>query len=182
MKVIFLDVDGELTYTGYTNIPRHNIDPDKVALLKRIVDNTGAIIVLSSSWKTGYNKNTGDKREYYKVLESCLAEYGLEITDLTEDIKSVIINDKPIEDMTLDEIMNIHCEFGTSRGAEVKKWIDDNDVESYVILDDENHDWSDYRLENNWIQPSWYDENGGLNEEHVIKAIEILNNEGENYE
>ena len=38
MRVIFLDIDGELTYAGYSNEETHNIDSEKVALLKEIVD------------------------------------------------------------------------------------------------------------------------------------------------
>ena len=58
-KVIFLDVDGVLNchstkdkcgdYIG--------IDDKKVALLKEIVDATGAIIILVSSWKEWWTNN-----------------------------------------------------------------------------------------------------------------------------
>lgn len=41
-------------------------------------------------------------------------------------------------------------------------------------MDDEDHNWGDYGLADCWIQPSWYDENGGLHREHVTKAIQIL--------
>lgn len=64
MRVIFLDIDGELTYAGYSNEETHNIDSEKVALLKEIVDATDAKIVLSSSWKYGYDKITGEKRSF----------------------------------------------------------------------------------------------------------------------
>lgn len=64
MRVIFLDIDGELTYTGYRNEETHNIDPKKVALLKEIVEATDTKIVLSSSWKCGYNKITGEKEAF----------------------------------------------------------------------------------------------------------------------
>ena len=49
-----------------------------------------------------------------------------------------------------------------------------HEVDSFVILDDEDWNWSDYGYENNWIQPTWSG-NGGLKREHVDKAIEILN-------
>ena len=62
MKVIFLDIDGvlnsfqtfrEIYYEHeLTGFRRVAIDIDKVKLLKEIVDNTGALIVLSSSWRT----------------------------------------------------------------------------------------------------------------------------------
>ncbi|WP_099467832.1 HAD domain-containing protein [Konateibacter massiliensis] len=176
IKVIFLDVDGELTYSGYRNELTNGIDPKKVSLLKKIVDATNAIIVLSSSWKVGFEKETGIKRRFYQVLESVLNDFGLKIFDVTPDIPAQISDDNPaVEVMTLEDTINIKCVYGTGRGAEVRKWIDDNKPESYVILDDENHDWSDYALEKNWIQPSWFDKNGGLHQEHVDKAIAVLN-------
>ena len=49
MKVIFLDVDGELTYMNYKNPSTANIDAEKVKLLRQICDATGAKVVISSS-------------------------------------------------------------------------------------------------------------------------------------
>lgn len=178
MRVIFLDIDGELTYAGYCNEKTHNIDLEKVALLKEIVDATDAKIVLSSSWKCGYDKITGEKRIFYRTLENILFAMGLSIYDITEDIPGIIIKektpwqqDKPI---SLGEFEKFHFQYGTGRAAEVKKWIDSHEVETFVILDDEDHDWGDYGLTDYWIQPSWYDENGGLHREHVTKAIQLL--------
>ena len=61
MKVIFLDIDGVLN-TGwwYTQMDRNTpkdkygyaFDPNSVANLKKIIDETGADIVISSSWKS----------------------------------------------------------------------------------------------------------------------------------
>ena len=60
-KVLFLDIDGVLN-TGwwYTQMDRNTpkdkygyaFDPRSVANLKKIVDETGADIVISSSWKS----------------------------------------------------------------------------------------------------------------------------------
>lgn len=179
MRVIFLDIDGELTYASYCNEETHNIDSEKVALLKEIVDSTNAKIVLSSSWKCGYDKITGGKRSFYLTLENILSAMGLFIYDITEDIPGIMIKEKeqPWQEdnpISLGEYEKIHFQHGTGRAAEVKKWIDDHAVESFVILDDEDHDWEDYGLADYWIQPSWYDENGGLHREHVIKAIQLL--------
>ena len=179
MRVIFLDIDGELTYTGYRNEKTQNIDLEKVALLKEIVETTDAKIVLSSSWKCGYDIITREKKIFYRTLENILSAMGLFIYDITEDIPGIMTKekeqpwheDKPI---SLGEYEKIHFQYGTGRAAEVKKWIDDHTVESFVILDDEDHDWEDYGLADYWIQPSWYDENGGLHREHVTKAIQIL--------
>lgn len=57
MKIIFLDIDGVLN-TSETLKHSHNgiigIDPYRVLLLDRIVEATGAEVVLSSSWRKGH--------------------------------------------------------------------------------------------------------------------------------
>lgn len=92
MRVIFLDIDGELTYAGYCNEETHYIDSEKVALLKEIVDATNAKIVLSSSWKCGYDKITGEKRSFYQTLENILSAMGLYISLLR---KHMVLNYHP---------------------------------------------------------------------------------------
>jgi hypothetical protein len=54
LNVIFLDVDGELTYSDYANNETSNIDIEKVKLLKEICDRGNASVVISSSWR-GYD-------------------------------------------------------------------------------------------------------------------------------
>lgn len=46
MKIIFLDVDGELTYSNYQNRETANIDIEKVKLVKEICDKTGLKLLL----------------------------------------------------------------------------------------------------------------------------------------
>lgn len=53
IKIVFLDVDGELTYSDYKNEKTANIDIEKVKLLKEICDKTDAKVVISSSWRGG---------------------------------------------------------------------------------------------------------------------------------
>ena len=57
MNIVFLDVDGELTYSDYDNDETANIDIEKVKLLKEICDKTNAKVVISSSWR-GDRKST----------------------------------------------------------------------------------------------------------------------------
>lgn len=71
-KVIFLDVDGVLNChstkdkcDGYIGI-----DDKKVSLLKEIVDTTGAIIILVSSWKEWWTNNPR-----YKLTQDEKATY-----------------------------------------------------------------------------------------------------------
>lgn len=56
MKILFLDVDGVLNYAGCVyRMPRSNgtlgVDPKQVAMVRRIVRDTGCKVVLSSSWR-----------------------------------------------------------------------------------------------------------------------------------
>jgi hypothetical protein len=61
VKLLFLDIDGvlnsEACYArhGYQNIPRPPLDREAVKRLDRIICETGAFIVLSTSWR-------GDRR------------------------------------------------------------------------------------------------------------------------
>lgn len=156
IKIIFLDVDGELTYKNYHNKKTANIDIEKVKLLKEICDKTGAKVVISSSWRG--SEDYTPKR--YHVLIEILLKNGVEVLGDTPYLRTEIIGDK--------------CKYGTGRAAEIQKWINEHEVESFVILDDEDWQWSDYGYENNWIQPTWFGD-GGLKREHVDMAINILN-------
>ena len=75
MKVIFLDVDGVLTSEDYLNGVEFDLSEEKIKLLKKIVEQTNAKIVLSSSWK--------NKTRNFPVLENLLNKNGLEIYDTT---------------------------------------------------------------------------------------------------
>lgn len=164
-KIIFLDVDGVLNSQSYyiewmsRNRSRVGVDDDSekeidescVKNLKEIVDKTGAVIVLSSTWR--------NMRDVYKLaihLNKTLAKYGLHISDKTPWLHG-------------------------NRPEEIKLWLDDymfkgNEVKSFVILDDDFSidDYKEYGLENNVVKTSFYEENGGLREEHVEKVISIL--------
>ncbi|MES2060199.1 MAG: HAD domain-containing protein [Patescibacteria group bacterium] len=52
MKIIFLDIDGVLNSNQSKGLdPRFPIDPHLASHIERIKENTGAEIVLSSSWR-----------------------------------------------------------------------------------------------------------------------------------
>lgn len=164
-----MDVDGELTYSNYQNEETANIDIDKVKLLKEICDKTNAKIVISSSWK-----GTEDcTPKIYYVLREILSEHNIEVVGDTPYLKAEIEGTVP-KTISLGEDLHIKCKYGTGRAAEVQQWIDKHDIESFVILDDEDWQWSDYGYENNWVRPTWFGD-GGLKKEHVKSAIEILN-------
>ena len=118
MKIIFLDFDGVMDTAYYDHmlskqgLPGNDpygtvFDPNCVHNLRRIIDNTGADIVVSSSWKHFMT--------YKEFLEMWDAR-GLPgfVTDVT-----------PIPDMR------------KNRGDEIDAWLNECNVEcQYVIIDD----------------------------------------------
>ncbi len=152
MKVIFLDVDGVLNSDEYFDRIQNldiegiesEIDINKVKLLKKAVDETGAKVVLSSSWR--YTRNA-------LVLKKLLANYGIHITDSTPIVEN-------------------------KRGLEIRKWLENNDnVEDFVILDDEVFDSYDSALTEKLVKMSKEKETDigeGLLPENVEKIIERL--------
>ena len=150
MKVIFLDVDGVLNSQKFAekyyeeegvNIFREDIlNRSAIACLKRIVSATGAIIVLSSTWR-----HIALARQ---ALVSQLDDFGLSIH-----------SDTP------------HA--GGRRGADISAWFarhPEIEVESYVILDDDN-DMEEHLP--HLIQTDFY--GWGLINKHALAAIEMLN-------
>lgn len=116
MKVIFLDVDGVLNFLGTTASSPGGwvgIASPSVKVLRDIVKETGAYLVLSSTWRRNWSKNEEECSEDGKYLNRRLNRYGLHIID------------KTIEE---DEDL---------RGAAIKEWLNRHPhVESWIVLDD----------------------------------------------
>lgn len=170
MNVIFLDVDGELTYSEYENDGTANIDLEKVKLLKEICNRTDAKVVITSSWR---GSETYTPHIYYTLID-ILTDCGIDVLGDAPYISAKLKeNAMTHQTFTLDEIPYSQLEFGTGRAAEVQKWLSEHDVDSFVILDDEDWNWEAYGYESHWIRPTWYG-NGGLKKEHVEKAVKIM--------
>lgn len=162
MNIIFLDVDGELTYSNYENEATADIDVEKVKLLKEICDQTNANVVISSSWR-----GMGDYvPNIYKILIDILSQHDIKVVGNTPYI--------PAEsDENIPSDKEFQVKYGTGRGAEVQQWLSEHEVDRFVILDDEDWNWSAYDYDKYWIRPTWFGD-GGLKREHVDRAIEIL--------
>lgn len=150
MKVLFLDFDGVLNTEDYREVhgsSNAGIDKSKLPLLKKLIDSTDAKIVLSTSLRMYWDKNP-DKCDYYgKIINDVFDEYDLEIYDKTPLIENA------------------------KREEEILQWIVDNpEVKNYVAIDD-GYLLAEF-LRGYFVQTS--DTNGGLQEEHINKAIEIL--------
>lgn len=176
MKVLFLDIDGVLNsqnWFGYmqycirnnmynrvmnfVDVPNEYIeykltmlDDRAITNLNRIVDETGCKVVLSSSWRCLWNPNENER-----TIEALkLKGFKYDFYGLTPRI--------PQKD------------FGQERGIEIQTWIDKelekNEIESYVILDDDN-DMLPEQMNNFILVNNQY----GLSDIDVFKAIKILN-------
>ena len=160
-KIIFLDIDGVLNSMDYFEQTKDckgytEINHEKVKLLKKIVDRTGAEIVLSSTWRDLGKRKNEPEHPMYKYLSDTLKEYDMEIIDHTPYI-------------------------GQDRPKEIRAWLDnqqDKDIQ-FVSLDDDfqKHKYDEAGIGDCLVRTSFYEKDGGLRKEHVEKAVEILNRE-----
>ena len=150
MKVIFLDFDGVLNSAKY--LLNHEgygvvIDPERMRLLKQIVDTTGARVVLSTSWREHWEKDPTKCNNTGVLINDIFGNCGLQIWDKTPELH-------------------------TRREIEIKSWLDKHpEVKNFVVLDDRL--LSAPYLNGHAIKTSNYFD--GLDELDVQKAIDILN-------
>ncbi len=84
MKVIFLDIDGVLNSIKFDRLRMRDgrsdfIDESRLPLLKQIVDSTGAVIVLSTTWRVHWEKDENLCDNFGKYMVDTFAKYGLTI-------------------------------------------------------------------------------------------------------
>ncbi len=150
MKVIFLDVDGVLN-NRHTRVTTSDgwcfVDDHLVTRLKRLLNLSGARLVLSSTWREGWHQEDESKNDIsFTELRDKFNQFGIEIFDRTGE-------------------MRMH------RWQSIKEFFDrprEDVIEHYVILDD----WNDMGEFSNHLvltNPST-----GLTEEDIQKALKIL--------
>lgn len=154
MKIIFLDIDGVLNSKAYDAQRNWNeqtdIDETRLPLVKKLAEETGAKIVLSSTWREHWDKVPEKCDEDGVYINEAFAKFGLEIYDKTPDLG-----------------------ISANRPDEIKAWLDSTKetIEKFVIIDDYRYGWGS--LSDNFVKTNPYF-GLGLEEEHVQKAIEIL--------
>lgn len=159
-KIIFLDIDGVLNCSTSKSYCHDDIcgvitgiDSDKVKRLAKIVEVTGAEIVLSSDWKDGWSKYyTSPKPSHAKYLDNHLYKKGrLTIKDKTPSTSKG----------------------SWFRGEEILAYLRSHkDVENYVILDDTF--FEDFSIKEISEHLVLTDYKVGLTDADVEKAIRIL--------
>lgn len=153
-KILFLDIDGVLNSARYQRIRTDtdgNIDKTRLPLLKKIIDETDAEIILSSTWRLHWDSDEKLCDPVGKELNVLFAEYGLFIMDKT-----------PV------------LEWSYLRADEIAEWLKLHEGEygNFVILDDTFSGWCDLQ---NYLVKTDFLIGRGLEEKHVQKAIDILN-------
>ncbi len=167
-KIIFLDFDGVLNTEHYQNLlmyhgkawkDKHGVyfDPETVAGLKRIVEETGADIVIESSWK------------YLGLEEMQQMWRDRDMPGKVIDVTPSSASDSWLLNADLDDVDPARTQW---KGIEIASWIADNlhKGDQYVIIDDE-YVILDFQL-THFTQTNPYD---GLSPELADKAIRILN-------
>ncbi|MCB2290892.1 hypothetical protein LGK97_14185 [Clostridium sp. CS001] len=124
MKVIFLDIDGVLNSEEFLKINQSEmIDRNSVAILKSLIDKTGAVIVMSSGWRLWFDDNMMPKDGYSQCLYDVLCEFNIKIFDKTPDFSTEEIRTKKT--------------FSHVKSKEIIAWLSKHEnVYKYVVLDD----------------------------------------------
>lgn len=165
MNIVFLDIDGVLNSQAYFNNLIHlgtvddcfhdEIDESKLPLLKQIVNENNAKIVLSSTWRELDQPNDDSVYSMWLYLINTLAKVGLEIYDKTPQI-------------------------GMKRTKEIKKWLEKHDdVKAWISLDDDcwEEDYEEIGLGGHLVHTVFFGHDinkGGLQKEHVILAKQLF--------
>lgn len=142
MKIIFLDLDGVLNNWKHPDL----IDEENALILRKVIDKSGAKIVLTSSNKYSFQREGLKSIEgsYLEKYVKVLKRLGIYIYDVTPYI---------------DE----------DKSKEIKAYLDSNPfVTSFVIIDDELVD------ESLWKYQVYIDLYKGLQEEHIKPCLDIL--------
>lgn len=130
LKLIFLDVDGVLNcHHTKERAPSGviGIDPQKVLLLRQIVQETHACIVLTSSWQGASD------RDFHYLCHS-LDQYGLSISSMS------------------GAYGNWH-----NRGQVIRAAVQTLKPSAWVVLDDDQFpDFKEYRIGSHLVQTSFY--------------------------
>ena len=150
MKIIFLDIDGVLNSRIYDSLRSGsdgNIDITRLPLIKHLIDQSGASVVLTSTWRKHWDPMGGTTDNIGAVVERTFSEAGIKLYGKTP----LLDNDRP---------------------REITEWLNDHPaVQSYVIFDDIKFGWG--KLENNVVKTD-YRIGRGLEQCHIDKAIRIL--------
>lgn len=150
MDVIFLDFDGVLNSRRFRASQPDMIEEKRMVFLRRIVEATGARVVLSTSWRRHWDAVPENRSGTGREIDRLFGKYGIEIIGKT-----------PVMD-------------GLGRAQEIRHWLDSHlDVGRYAILDDSPFGWG--KLAEHLVGTGGLRD--GLDERTAEMAIAILSRE-----
>ena len=148
MKVIFLDIDGVLNSDEYfdkienLNIQgiQSEVDIEKIKLLKKAIDETGARVVLISSWR--YTRNAQYLKELFKQYNIFVDstpflqnKRGLEIKKWLENnpnVEDFVILDDEIFDTYDEELMKKLIQISNKNGIGFGEGLQPKDISQII--------------------------------------------------
>ena len=151
MKLIFLDIDGVMNCDDYyvsNNFAEkrdeygHLFYDVSVYWLNKLINETEAKIVISSTWRMSGKQIMKEMWKHRNMAG--------EVIDITPILPRIGKRSAP-------------------RGLEIDYWLYENQVDSYMILDDDSDML--YCQRNNFIEVS---SKSGFGEEHYLQAKKIL--------
>lgn len=163
-KIIFLDIDGVMNVCTrerdvYGSLFHKQFNDN----LRRVIDSTGAKIVISSSWR-----HSG-----LKAMQDMWKNRGLagEVVDVTPNRSSKYYDEPNFKNLPFHERLE--------RGFEIQDWMDKNPVEKFAIADDdtdmlESQMYAFVCTADNWHHTD-HVEGYGLTIECANQLINILN-------
>ncbi len=156
MKAIFLDIDGviatptsvRLNYLLGRNPTNQWYDFVALSYLRRLVSETGAIVVLTSTWREDLQHPNPLSKAIMDNLFAQLEEVGAPVSDVTPKLE------------------------GADRSAEIGAWLDEHPCEAYVIIDDLAR--FDDRPEVCNGHLVLIEQSDGIGYQHFYRALEML--------
>lgn len=162
IAVVFLDIDGVLNGGWCKEFEFDWTKPEAVAAFNRIMAETGARVVVSSSWRLENSLND---------IKAFLFDHGIDST-------IEFIGVTPEIDFEVEWHGDL-LELPDARIKEIRAWLNQHpEVQHFVVLDDQdirldvNNDVkSDSEIESRWVR-TIYEE--GLTEEQADTAVRIM--------
>lgn len=170
MKIIFLDIDGVLN--GHQYIARSclgfsgkaHIEPTLMKRLNRVIQETGAKIVLTSAWRYYYYRGEMTLLGLQRLLES----HGL--------FKDCFFGGTKKDEIDFDfnwseeKKQEYKKLYWNERSFQILEFLKINVVERYVVIDDVDAGFTEAGLD--FVKT---DPNRGISNENATRAIKILN-------
>ncbi len=154
-KIIFLDIDGVLNIQD----GKVHFISEKIKMLEKIIIETNAKIVITSSWRYHWEEING-------TIEYIIFNLTVKNNWKKSGLNSQIIIDK-IVDFTPIVAWNPPKGW-TNRPQEIKKYIEDNNIDEFIVIDDWN---MEKEFPNRMINPQT---KIGLTNKLMLSAIKKL--------